>query len=392
VEVLTGSTGATLATYGYTAYGADDTNLDSGVDKDSTGIAFPHNSYRFNSARIATSTGNLDMGFRTYNPNINQFISRDMYNGAGADAALAGGRYGFAGGNPISNIELDGHDWWSTLGSIAAGVGIFAGCAALGLATEGAGLILCGLAAGAGAGAAGQGISCAQGQAGACSAGAFVRSTVVGGVVGAVTAGVGWGIAGALPRALPGWVSGAIVGAGSGAVGGAADYGLSCTECSWGGLAEATAGGAVFGGVLGAGIGAAYGRSGFATRAMNRYYVSKITKRLQAIVDRTAADVDARRVTLTAKEQREMANPRMSDLGRGNAIDRIAKDRVQADRYLKSRVYIARHHPPESAPDFWNVDLNTWWDMTTPESWAQHLDDYENPFGTGIHLPTRPAR
>jgi len=45
---------------------------------------------------------------------VNQFLSRDMYNGALADMALAtdpftGNRYTFGAGNPISNIELDGH-------------------------------------------------------------------------------------------------------------------------------------------------------------------------------------------------------------------------------------------------------------------------------------------
>jgi hypothetical protein len=54
------------------------------------------------------------MGFRTYSAGLNQFLSRDMYNGALADMALTtdpftGNRYTFAAGNPISNIELDGH-------------------------------------------------------------------------------------------------------------------------------------------------------------------------------------------------------------------------------------------------------------------------------------------
>lgn len=52
------------------------------------------------------------------------------------------------------------------------------------------------------------------------------------------------------------WAVGAIIGAGSGAVGGAADYGLTCTDCSWRGLAIATVGGAAFGGLIGAGVGA----------------------------------------------------------------------------------------------------------------------------------------
>ena len=54
------------------------------------------------------------MGFRTYDPTLNQFLSRDMYNGALSDVALdtdpfTGNRYTFGAGNPVSNIELDGH-------------------------------------------------------------------------------------------------------------------------------------------------------------------------------------------------------------------------------------------------------------------------------------------
>lgn len=281
VEAVTGPTGATVATYGYTAYGAPDAELTTGIDKDSTGIAFPHNTYRFNSARIAASTGNLDMGFRTYNPNINQFLSRDMYSGAGADAGLAGGRYGFAGGNPVSNIELDGHSWLSVVGSVAAGVGIFAGCVALAGATAGAGLVLCGAIAGAAAGAAGQGISCGEGQAGACSGSAFLQATAVGAVTGALTAGVGGGIAGALPSTMSRWAAGAIIGAGSGAVGGAAAYGLTCTDCSWGGLAIATVGGAALGGLIGAGVGAiSAARAGKSVTGEVAYGSTKLSNRV----------------------------------------------------------------------------------------------------------------
>jgi RHS repeat-associated protein len=284
VEALTSSSGATMGTYSYTAYGASDPTLVTGVDKATEGLPFPYNSYRFNSARVAASTGNLDMGFRTYNPNINQFLSRDAYNGASADAGLASDRYGFAGGNPVSNIEVDGHSWLSTLGSIAAGIGIAAGCLALAGVTEGAGLILCGALAGAGAGAAAQGITCAEGQAGACSAGAFGQSIAIGALTGAVAAGVGGAIAGALPESLSAWAAGAIIGAGSGAAGGAVGYGLSCTDCSWAGLATATATGAAFGGALGAGFGAASAaRSARAARTSNAAQVEEMKSLADAV-------------------------------------------------------------------------------------------------------------
>lgn len=120
VQAITDATGNTKATYGYTAYGADDVSQDTGVDKNTgngatgTTTANPYNVYRFNAKRIDTDTANYDMGFRTYDPGLNRFLTRDMYEGAFADTRMTadpytGNRYAFADGNPLSNIELDGH-------------------------------------------------------------------------------------------------------------------------------------------------------------------------------------------------------------------------------------------------------------------------------------------
>ncbi|WP_052433356.1 DNRLRE domain-containing protein [Streptacidiphilus carbonis] len=121
VQAITDSSGNTKATYGYTAYGQDDTSQDTGVDKPSsgqTGTSDPYNAYRFNSDRIDGSTGTYNMGFRTYDPGMNRFLTRDMYAGALSDMGMSadpytGNRYAFGGGNPISNVELDGHNWFS---------------------------------------------------------------------------------------------------------------------------------------------------------------------------------------------------------------------------------------------------------------------------------------
>jgi RHS repeat-associated protein len=68
------------------------------------------------------------MGFRDYNPGLNRFTSRDMYNGALADMDLGmdpftGNRYAFTGGNPISRVELDGHEWWNPVSWFSGGGG-----------------------------------------------------------------------------------------------------------------------------------------------------------------------------------------------------------------------------------------------------------------------------
>jgi RHS repeat-associated protein len=122
VEAVTGAAGTptaglTTATYGYTAYGQPVASQFTGADKNNTqpGAAVqPYSAYRFNAMRWDSTSGQYDMGFRNYAPGLNQFLSRDMYNGALADMSLAtdpftGNRYTFGGGNPITNIELDGH-------------------------------------------------------------------------------------------------------------------------------------------------------------------------------------------------------------------------------------------------------------------------------------------
>jgi RHS repeat-associated protein len=122
VETLTDKNGDTKATYGYTAYGSEDTSEFTGIDKpdaaDPTKEAY--NAYRFNAKRWDAQSGTYDMGFRDYSPGLNRFTTRDMYNGALADMGLGtdpytGNRYAFTGGNPISGIEIDGHFSWDDI-------------------------------------------------------------------------------------------------------------------------------------------------------------------------------------------------------------------------------------------------------------------------------------
>ena len=116
VETVTDDSGQTKATYGYTAYGSNDTTEFTGIDKPDAQdpTKQPYNAYRFNAKRWDATSGTYDMGFRNYDPGLNTFTTRDMYNGALADMnlttnPLTGNRYAFGGGNPTSNVELDGH-------------------------------------------------------------------------------------------------------------------------------------------------------------------------------------------------------------------------------------------------------------------------------------------
>jgi RHS repeat-associated protein len=115
--VTNSSTGNTTATYAYTAYGQPIASQWTGADKNNTTpdpTKTTFNAYRYNAMRWDSSSGQYDMGFRNYSANLNAFLSRDMYNGVLADMQLTtdpftGNRYTFGAGNPISNIELDGH-------------------------------------------------------------------------------------------------------------------------------------------------------------------------------------------------------------------------------------------------------------------------------------------
>ncbi|MFI9297720.1 DNRLRE domain-containing protein [Streptomyces gardneri] len=128
VETVTDKNGDTTSTYGYTAYGSDDTSEFTGIDKPDAGdpTKDAYNPYRYNSKRWDARSGTYDMGFRSYSPGLNRFTSRDMYNGALSDMGLGtdpltGNRYAFTGGNPISRVELDGHGWWDDAKDLLAG-------------------------------------------------------------------------------------------------------------------------------------------------------------------------------------------------------------------------------------------------------------------------------
>jgi RHS repeat-associated protein len=164
VETLTNESGDTRATYGYTAYGKDDTQSFTGIDKPDTQNPGqePYNPYRFNAKRFDPATGDYDMGFRDYDPGLNRFLTRDLYNGALSDLNLQldpwnSNRYAFAGGNPISIVEFDGHFGWSSITNFVkehkaeivgavVGIAVGVGCTAL---TAGAGALGCAALGGA---------------------------------------------------------------------------------------------------------------------------------------------------------------------------------------------------------------------------------------------------
>jgi hypothetical protein len=175
----------------------------------------------------------------------------------------------------------------AAIASFAASTLVFMGCeAAISVATGGVGAvpgaIACGAAAGAVGGAIDQGAKCLNGQKGACSAGAFAESAVLGAAGGAIGGGIGGSLGGklaesalgdVLPKLVTNTLEGAAIGGITGGATGAAQYGLTCSEtsagCSWSGLGHATATGAEAGAIGGAAGGALF-TGGAAVRARLR--------------------------------------------------------------------------------------------------------------------------
>ncbi|HEX5996124.1 MAG TPA: DNRLRE domain-containing protein [Jiangellales bacterium] len=155
VEAVTIPSGTTDATYGYTAYGADDVAMFTGVDKPDPNNPNkePVNTFRYSARQWDQASGTYDMGFRDYSPLLSRFLTPDAYRGALADRSLSANpatanRYGFTGGNPVNSIEIDGHYSWGEffedVVNVTAGIAVFSACAAiLGVTTLGVGFIFC---------------------------------------------------------------------------------------------------------------------------------------------------------------------------------------------------------------------------------------------------------
>ena len=111
------------ASYGYDAYGNADSedgragSLTTGDINDQA----PLNPYRFSGRRMDSGTAkqgenatSMDMGARRYGLDTGRFLQEDMFGSSLGDLGLSTdplsqNRYALAGGNPVSNVEIDGH-------------------------------------------------------------------------------------------------------------------------------------------------------------------------------------------------------------------------------------------------------------------------------------------
>jgi RHS repeat-associated protein len=108
--VKQGGNGEVHASYGYGPYGSPDLDLTKVDDPDDD----PLNPYRYSGRRLDPGSDSYDMGARRYAADPGRFLQQDLFMGALSDLGLAldpltQNRYSFAGGNPISFAEWDGH-------------------------------------------------------------------------------------------------------------------------------------------------------------------------------------------------------------------------------------------------------------------------------------------
>ena len=101
--------------YDYDPYGELDRepsatgDLDEGLSQEAK-----DNPFRFQGFYYDSGVKSYDMHARAYRPEVGRFLSQDIYASASGDQALQAdpltqNRYAFAGANPVTNVEFDGH-------------------------------------------------------------------------------------------------------------------------------------------------------------------------------------------------------------------------------------------------------------------------------------------
>ena len=104
-------------TYTYDPYGEpDNVPPDGQEDEVDPGLSdnARENPFRFEGFYYDAGVKTYDMRARSYRPDVGRFLSQDRYESAAGDQLLQSdpltqNRYAFAGGNPVNNVEFDGH-------------------------------------------------------------------------------------------------------------------------------------------------------------------------------------------------------------------------------------------------------------------------------------------
>jgi hypothetical protein len=115
-----------------------------------------------------------------------------------------------------------------------------------------------------------------------------------------------------------------------------------------------------------------------------------VTARLQGHVDATVDEFETGKIGPSPKQAQAAASGGPSiEAQRGSVIDAAAKQKILADAELAGLKVT-----PQGVfgPDIYDPLTKRWWDITTPEEWADHVKLYSPEFGTGTPLFTRPPR
>jgi RHS repeat-associated protein len=124
-------------TYLYDPYGEDVKVAPADSDPTDADAALSRtareNPFRFEGFYFDSGVKSYDMQAREYRPDSGRFLSQDRYESAAADQMLQAdpltqNRYAFAGGNPVNNVEFDGHDTHANDSACQANGGSTSGC------------------------------------------------------------------------------------------------------------------------------------------------------------------------------------------------------------------------------------------------------------------------
>ncbi|HEX6700013.1 MAG TPA: DNRLRE domain-containing protein [Gaiellaceae bacterium] len=110
VSLLVDDSGAVADSYGYKPYG----NLDGSISRGDLDATNPFNAFRFNDKRFDSGSRSIDMGARRYEPDDGRFLQQDFFRDATDELGISQNeptenRYAYAGGNPVTFVEKDGH-------------------------------------------------------------------------------------------------------------------------------------------------------------------------------------------------------------------------------------------------------------------------------------------
>lgn len=376
-------------TYDYDPYGELDRtpsatgDLDAGLSTEAK-----DNPFRFQGFYYDSGVKTYDMHARAYRPEVGRFLSQDLYASAAGDQALQAdpltqNRYAFAGANPVTNVEFDGHFWGASPNVMKRLRAMFRSFAPTKKQVRRTGRRLATRVANK-----------------VHAKGAHRRQLILGlkdtpdesrrilamsdDEIRQMSEQSMAGARGSQEADAKAYrefnqPQGSLVDRAGGAVCG-----------SWGWCPFGDKGTREFqmgeqGGKIADTASLVFGVTAIA-RWGGKKVIGGVEKRImQREVDRAVREVDGQGILALTPRQRAAAlkNPKLYPMFRGNRIDVLARRRIEGNPIL--RRYMQSNYT--NGPDFFNPFIPRWYDMTTPRQFPAHEARYPGP---GAHLDTSP--